>query len=353
MAKVIMKGNEAIAKAAIKSGCKHFFGYPITPQNEIPEYLSRELDLIGGTFVQAESEVAAINMVYGAGAAGARVMTSSSSPGMALKQEGIGYCVAGEVPCVIVSVMRGGPGLGTIQPSQADYNQATRGGANGDYHIPVLAPSTIQEAVDDIKEAFDIADAYRTPVFVLADGIIGQMMEPVDFDLPTKERAKDDKANWALGYGTSAKRNLVENLVIDSPFCEAKNIRFKTEKYDVIEANEVKYLEYNMEDAEFALVAYGTTARIIKSALKELREEGYKVGVIQPRTLWPFPQKPFQNENIKKYMVVEMSMGQMVQDVKLATNDSDKVEFFGRCGGMIPTTEEVVEFAKKIMGGAK
>lgn len=353
MAKIIMKGNEAISKAAIIGGCRYFFGYPITPQNEIPEYLSRELFEVGGTFIQAESEVAAINMVYGAGGCGARVMTSSSSPGIALKQEGIGYCVAGEVPCVIVSVMRGGPGLGTIQPSQSDYNQTTRGGGNGDYHIPVLAPGSVQEAVDDVKEAFEIAECYRTPVFVLVDGVIGQMMEPVELENPVKTREYPPKETWAMGYGTNDKPNFIENLILDAPSCEARNIRFFKEKYAVIEEKEVKWEEYLMDDAEYAFVAYGTTSRIVKSAIRALREKGFKVGLIRPRTLWPFPQTPFQNEKIKKFIAVEMSMGQIVPDVQLACNDKNKVVFFGRCGGVIPTPEEVEEYAEKVMGGAQ
>ena len=352
MAKVLMKGNEATGKAAILAGCKFFAGYPITPQNEVPEYLSRELPLAGGTFVQAESEVAAINMLYGAGGAGARCMTSSSSPGIALKQEGIGYCVFGEVPCVINSVSRGGPALGTIQPSQQDYNQATRGGANGDYHIPVLAPASIQEAVDAIKEAFEIADFYRTPVMVLQDGLIGQMMEPVDFDRPVKKREIPPKSEWALGYG-KGNPHLIEGIVIDAPACEQKNLRFFKEKYAVIEANEVKYEEYMMDDAEYAFVAYGSTSRICKTAIKTLREKGIKIGLIRPKTLWPFPQVPFQNKNIKLFIDVEMNMGQMVPDVALACNDKNKVKFFGRCGGMIPSPEEVVAAAEKIIGGAE
>ena len=353
MAKVIMKGNEAFSKAAILGGCRYFFGYPITPQNEVPEYLSRELFEVGGTFIQAESEVAAINMVCGAGAAGARVMTSSSSPGIALKQEGIGYCVMGEIPCVIVSVMRGGPGLGTIQPSQSDYNQATRGGGNGDYHLPVLAPGSIQEAVDDIKEAFEIAEFYRTPVMVVADGLIGQMMEPVDFDVPVKTRKQADKSTWALGMSPKGKTNTIVNLEIDAHTCEERNLRFFRDKYAVIEKEEVKYNEFMMEDAEYAFVAYGTTSRIVKNSVKELREKGYKIGLIQPRTLWPFPQVPFQNKNIKKFIVCEMSMGQMVPDVQLAVGDKDKVTFYGRCGGVIPTPEECAAYAEKVMGGDK
>ncbi len=352
MAKVLMKGNEATGRAAIQAGCTFFAGYPITPQNEVPEYLSRELPLAGGTFVQAESEVAAINMLYGAGGAGARCMTSSSSPGIALKQEGIGYCVFGEIPCVINSVSRGGPALGTIQPSQQDYNQATRGGANGDYHIPVLAPATIQEAVDAVKEAFEIADFYRTPVMVLQDGLIGQMMEPVDFDVPVKKREIPPKSEWALGYG-NGKAHIIEGIVIDAPYCEKKNLRFFEEKYKVIEENEVKYEEYMMDDAEYAFVAYGSTSRICKTAIKVLREKGIKIGLIRPQTLWPFPKKPFENKNIKLFIDVEMNMGQMVSDVALACNDKNKVKFFGRCGGMIPSPEEVIEAAEKIIGGAE
>jgi len=352
MAKILMKGNEATGKAAILAGCTFFAGYPITPQNEVPEYLSRELPLNGGTFVQAESEVAAINMLYGAGGAGARCMTSSSSPGIALKQEGIGYCVFGEVPCVINSVSRGGPALGTIQPSQQDYIQATKGGGNGDYHIPVLAPASIQEAVDLVKEAFEMADYYRTPVTVLQDGLIGQMMEPVDFDVPVKKRNIEDKKNWALGYG-KGNRNTVEVLVIDPNECEQKNREFFEKKYAAIEANEVMYEEYMMEDAEYAFVAYGSTSRICKAAIKVLREKGIKIGLIRPITLWPFPQVPFQNEKIKLFIDVEMSMGQMVSDVALACNDKNKVKFFGRCGGNIPTPEEVIEAAERIIGGAE
>lgn len=352
MAKVLMKGNEAVGKAAILAGCRFFAGYPITPQNEVPEYLSRELPLVGGTFVQAESEVAAINMVYGAGGAGARAMTSSSSPGIALKQEGIGYCVFGEIPCVINSVSRGGPALGTIQPSQQDYNQATRGGANGDYHIPVLAPSSIQEAVDFIKEAFDIADVYRTPVMVLEDGLIGQMMEPVDFDKPVKKREVPDKSSWALGYG-KGKANKIEVLVIDPDECETRNREFFNEKYAAIEKNEILYEEFMMDDAEYAFVAYGSSARICKTAINVLRDKGIKIGLIRPQTLWPFPQVPFQNKNIKLFIDIEMNMGQMIQDVALACNDKNKVKFFGRCGGNIPTPEEVIEAAEKIIGGAE
>lgn len=350
MTKILMKGNEAVSRAAIEAGCRYFFGYPITPQNEIPEYLSRELPKVGGAFVQAESEIAAINMVYGAVAAGARAMTSSSSPGIALKQEGIGYITKANLPAVIIDMMRGGPGLGGIQPAQGDYNMCVKGGSNGDYHTIVLAPATIQEAVDMTMEAFDLADYYLTPVMIAADGLIGQMMEPVEFnkssnrELPSKD--------WALtGKGAGPKHTVV-NLNLDAYELEEANIElFK--KYAVIEANEKRHEDYMMDDAEFAFVSYGTSSRIVKSAIKTLRDEGYKVGLIRPQTLWPFPDNAFTRSTIKKYMVVEMSMGQMVPDVKLACNDKNKVEFFGRCGGVIMDPDEVVEFAKSVIGGAK
>jgi 2-oxoglutarate/2-oxoacid ferredoxin oxidoreductase subunit alpha len=350
MAKVLMKGNEAIGKAAIDAGCRYFFGYPITPQNEIPEYLSRELPKVGGTFVQAESEVSAINMVYGAAASGVRVMTSSSSPGIALKQEGIGYISKANLPAVIVDMMRGGPGLGGIQPAQGDYNMCVKGGSNGDYHNIVLAPSSVQEAVDMVKDAFDLADYYLTPVIILADGLIGQMMEPVDFSYkPSRELPEK---NWALaGKGDGEKHSII-NLNLEAEDLEQANIElFK--KYSMIEKNEKSHEDYMMEDAEFAFVSYGTSARIVKNAVEVLREEGYKIGLIRPRTLWPFPDNAFENREIKKYIVVEMSMGQMVDDVKLACNDKHKVEFFGRCGGVIINTEEVVEYAKSVIGGTK
>ena len=348
MSKVLMKGNEPTGKAAIDSGCRYFFGYPITPQNEIPEYLSRELPKVGGTFVQAESEISAINMVYGAASCGVRVMTSSSSPGIALKQEGIGYITKAEVPAVIVNMMRGGPGLGGIQPAQSDYNMCVRGGANGDYHNIVLAPSGIQEAVDMVKDAFDLADHYLTPVIILADGLIGQMMEPVDFSY--KPSRKLMEKTWALrGRGDGEKHQII-NLNLEAEDLERAN-RKLFKKYAEIEEKEKRHEAYRMDDSEYAFVSYGTSARIVKSAVDVLRKEGFKVGLIRPQTLWPFPDNAFENKDIKKYMVIEMSMGQMVDDVKLACNDKHKVDFFGRCGGVIISTEEVVNFAKSIMGG--
>ena len=352
MAKVLMKGNEAVGKAAIEAGCRYFFGYPITPQSEVPEYLSNELPKAGGVFVQAESEVAAINMVYGAAAAGARVMTSSSSPGIALKQEGIGYITNAGLPAVIINMMRGGPGLGTIQPGQADYNMTVKGGANGDYHNIVLAPASVQEAVNMVMEAFDIADQYCVPVIVLADGLIGQMMEPVEFNYVPRANLPEKK--WALCGNWGENRSNIKNLVIEPDECEAWN-HAHFDVYKEILANEEAWEDYMMEDAEYAFVSYGTASRVVRTAIGYLRAEGYKVGMIRPKTLWPFPQKAFDkwNDQVKMYLDVEMSMGQMVPDVAYACNDKNKVVFHGRTGGNVPTVDEIVAFGKEIMGGDK
>ncbi|ABR50379.1 pyruvate flavodoxin/ferredoxin oxidoreductase domain protein [Alkaliphilus metalliredigens QYMF] len=353
MAKVLMKGNEAIGAAAIKAGCKYFFGYPITPQNELPEFMSKELPKVEGVFVQAESEVAAINMIYGGAGTGARVMTSSSSPGMALKQEGISYIAGAELPCVIVNISRGGPGLGGIQPSQADYFMSTRGGGNGDYRHLVYAPATIQEAVDLTIEAFNVADYYRNPVLILADGMTGQMMEPVEFNEPTKRDlpAKD----WAT-TGTKGKRkpNIINSLALDPAELEKHNWRLDA-KYKDMEKKEVRHEMYQMDDAEVVFVAYGTTSRIVKNAVDALREEGIKAGLIRPITLWPFPMKAFTDipESAKAIISVEMSTGQMVDDVKIANEGRLPVHFYGRPGGMIPSPEEIMKNAKEILGGVK
>ena len=353
MAKILMKGNEAFGRAAIQAGCHYFFGYPITPQSELPEYLSRELPKVGGAFVQAESEVAAINMVYGAGGSGARVMTSSSSPGVALKQEGITYCAGAEVPCVVLNVMRGGPGLGTIQPSQSDYYMATKGGGNGDYRTPVFAPASVQEAVDMIIEAFDVADLYRTPVMVLADGMIGQMMEPVDFDKERKTREIPQKTWATTGTKGQRKPNVINSLYLQSEELEQHNLKLE-KKYKAIEENEVQYEMYHTEDAELVFVAYGTVSRIVKTTVDQLREEGYKVGLIRPKTLWPFPKEAFkQIPNAKNLLVVEMSLGQMIDDVKLASECKLPVDFYGRSGGMIPSPAAIGQKAKEIIGGEK
>jgi 2-oxoglutarate ferredoxin oxidoreductase subunit alpha len=355
MAKELWKGNEAIAEAAIKAGCRYFFGYPITPQNEIPEYMSLRLPQVGGVFLQAESEVAAINMVYGGAGSGARVMTSSSSPGISLKAEGISYIAGAELPCVIVNIVRGGPGLGGIQPAQSDYYQATKGGGHGDYRLIVLAPSSVQEAVDLTQEAFDLADLYRMPVMIMGDGMIGQMMEPAEFKAVEKRElpAKD----WAT-TGTGGKRepNIINSLFIDPQECENHNIKlFK--KYDEITAKETRVENYNVEGAEIVFVAYGTTARIVRNAISKLEKEGIKAGMIRPITLWPFPTEAIEaaanQASVKAFLSVEMSMGQMVDDVKIASNGKKPVHFYGRTGGMIPTPAAIVEHAKKVLGGAK
>lgn len=353
MAKVLMKGNEAIGAAAIEAGCRYFFGYPITPQSELPEYMARELPKVGGVYLQAESEVAAINMVYGAAGAGARVMTSSSSPGISLKQEGISYLAGAELPCLIVNIMRGGPGLGSIQPSQADYFQATRGGGNGDYRLVVYAPSNIQEMVDLIIEGFDVADQYRNPVMILGDGMLGQMMEPVEFR-PPKKRELPPK-DWATtGTGGKRKPNIINSLYIAAEDLEVHNKKLQ-EKYKKIRENEVKVESYNIEDADVVISAFGTVARIAKTAIAKLEKEGYKVGMIRPITLWPYPYDEFKkiNPNCKGILTVEMNSGQMVDDVKIAVEGRFPVYFYGRTGGMVPTPEAIIEKVKEICGGER
>ncbi len=344
MSKVLMKGNEAIARAAVKAGLDCFFGYPITPQNEVPEYLSKLLPEVGKVFVQAESEVAAINMVYGAAGAGKRVMTSSSSVGIALKQEGISYIAGAELPCVIGSVMRGGPGLGSIQPSQGDYYQATRGGGNGDYHVIVLAPESVQETVDLMKEAFDIADLYRNPVMVLADGLIGQMMESVDLDKPVKQRKLPLKTWATTGMKNHEGRNITNSLFLDSNDLEQHNLKLQ-KKYNEVIKHETKFEMINMEKAEYVIVAYGTTARICRSSIEMLAENGIHVGMIRPISLWPYPKKAFDliPKSVKGIMVVEMSLGQMLDDVLISNKGRHKVAFYGRAGGIVPEPEEIVE----------
>ncbi len=354
MAKVLMKGNEAVGAAAVKAGCRYFFGYPITPQNEIPEYMAKELPKIGGSFVQAESEVAAINMVYGAAGAGVRVMTSSSSPGISLKQEGISYIAGAELPCVIVNMMRGGPGLGGIQSGQADYFQATRGGGNGDYRTLVYAPANVQELVDYTMKAFDIADYYRNPVLVLGDGMIGQMMEPVEFNEP--EKMVLPEKDWAT-TGTKGKRkpNIVNSLRLDASELEDLNEKLEA-KYAEMEEKEVRYEAYKLEDAEIVFVAYGTVSRITKNAIDLLAEEGIKAGLIRPITLWPFPNKAFVElpATVKAIMSVEMSQGgQMIDDVKIANEGRLPIGFYGRSGGMVPAPKAIVQAAKEFLGGVK
>jgi 2-oxoglutarate ferredoxin oxidoreductase subunit alpha len=349
-----MKGNEAIGAAAIKAGCRYFFGYPITPQNELPEYMSREMPKNDGVFLQAESEVSAINMVYGAAGAGARVMTSSSSPGIALKQEGITYIAGAELPAVIVNIVRGGPGLGGIQPAQSDYNQVTRGGGNGDYKLLTYAPANLQEMVDLVQEAFDLADFYRNPVMVVGDGMIGQMMEPIEFKDINSGKALPEK-DWAT-VGTKGERNpnIINSLALDPQDLEDHNYKLKA-KYDAMRRDEVRYEEYNMENAEIVCVAYGTTSRIVKNAIEALKEEGINVGLIRPITLWPFPEKPFQEipETTKGILTVEMSLGQMIDDVKIANEGRLPIDFYGRVGGMIPEPNAIMDKIREMIGGAK
>ncbi|MCC7528165.1 MAG: 3-methyl-2-oxobutanoate dehydrogenase subunit VorB [Candidatus Melainabacteria bacterium] len=345
MEKLFMTGNEAIAEAAIRSGCLYYFGYPITPQNEIPEYMSTRLPELGGAFLQAESEIAAIYMVYGAAGAGMRVMSSSSSPGISLKQEGLSYIAAAELPCVIVNMMRGGPGLGGIQPSQSDYFQATKGGGHGDYHLFVLAPSTVQEAVSLTGDAFDIADKYRTPVMILGDGIIGQMMEPVEFE--QRPRSKEYDKSWALSGAKGRPRNVIKTLYLDPQKLEQHNLKLQ-DKYQKMK-EDVRIEHYLCDDAEIVIAAYGTVARIAKTAVQILRDKGIKVGLLRPITLYPFPYDHFQEiaERIRKVLVVEMSLGQMVEDVKLAVNGKAEVAFYGRTGGIVPSYEEIAAELEK------
>ena len=350
--KVLMKGNEAIGEAAIQAGCQCFFGYPITPQTEVSAYLAKQMPKLGRVFLQAESEIAAINMVYGAAGAGIRVMTSSSSPGISLKTEGISYSVGAEVPFVIINIVRGGPGLGGIQPAQSDYNQATRGLGHGDMHVPVLAPNSIQEMVDLIEDAFDIADQYRTPVMVMGDGMIGQMMEPVEFKARVK-RELPEKTWAANGLGQRTTHNVINSLYLKASELELHNIHLN-EKYNAIKANEVRYELFNCQDADLILVAYGTTARICKNAITLAQKEGIKVGLLRPITLWPFPVEAFEKtiaETTHGYLSVEMSMGQMVEDVKLAVLGRKPVGFYGRSGGMIPEPAAILAKIKEMVGG--
>jgi 2-oxoglutarate ferredoxin oxidoreductase subunit alpha len=353
MEKVLMKGNEAIAEAAIRAGCRHFFGYPITPQTEVASYMSKRMPKVGGVFLQAESEVAAINMVYGASGAGARVMTSSSSPGISLKSEGISYLAASDLPCVIVNIVRSGPGLGGIQPAQSDYFQATKGGGHGDYHILVYAPSSVQELVSLTQKAFDVADTYRIPALIMGDGMLGQMMEPVYFE--DKELSAIIEKPWATtGHRHKRPKNIVNSLHIEPDELEPLILeRYK--RYDEIAKNETMYETDGIEDADIVIVAYGTMARITKNAINKLRSEGIKVGLIRPITLWPFPYEIIKQvtNTAKCILCVEMSMGQMLEDVKLGSEFKIPVHFFGRTGGTVPSPSEIIREVKKHLGGIK
>lgn len=353
--KVLMKGNEAIGEAAIRANCQGFFGYPITPQTEISAYLSRKMPKINRVFLQAESEIAAINMVYGAAGTGVRCMTSSSSPGISLKAEGISYIAGAELPCVIVNIVRGGPGLGSIQPAQSDYFQATKGGAHGDFNMPVYAPASVQEMVDLVQDAFDVADMYRTPVMVMGDGMLGQMMEPVEF----KERAPKSlpEKTWAAdGLNGRAKHNVINSLYLKSENLEKHNMNLQ-EKYAQIKKNETRYELYKCDgEIDLIMVAYGTTARICKNVIKMAEKEGIKLGLIRPITLWPFPLEAFDKTigNTKHgYISVEMSCGQMIEDVRLSVEGKKPVHFYGRTGGMVPSPEDILDKVREIVGGTK
>ncbi|NTU89390.1 MAG: 3-methyl-2-oxobutanoate dehydrogenase subunit VorB [Actinobacteria bacterium] len=338
--KVLMKGNEALAESAIRAGCRYFFGYPITPQTELAAYMAKRMPKENGVYLQAESEVAAINMVYGAAATGARTMTSSSSPGISLKAEGISYLVGADLPAVIINVQRGGPGLGGIQPSQSDYWQATRAMGHGDSHLVVYAPSTVQEMADYVYHAFDIADKYRTPVMILADGMLGQMMEPVV--LPERKTEFIEKPWAACGHDNKRPHNVVNSLYLMADDLERLNIE-RFERYAEIKATEQRSESFLCDDAEIVVVAFGASARIARTAVKRARENGIKVGLIRPISLWPFPERAIERtmDTAKAYLSVEMNMGQMVDDVRLVVNGRRPVEFFGHTGGVIPTPVEV------------
>jgi len=351
--KVLMKGNEALAEAAIAAGCKHFFGYPITPQNELTAHMAKRLPKIGGTYLQAESEIAAVNMVLGASAAGVRAMTSSSSPGISLKSEGISYLAGSDLPALIVNVQRAGPGLGGIQPSQADYTQATKAPGHGDFKMLVFAPSTVQEMVDLVADAFDLGDKYRMPAMILSDGLLGQMMEPVVMD-GIKQATVIERPWAASGHGGKRKHNVINSLYIDPPNMEEVT-KARYQRYKELEEKEQRCEEYRTDDADIVIVAYGASARVSRSAVDLARKENIKAGLIRPITLWPFPSKAITSriKTAKVFLSVEMSMGQMVDDVKLVVNGKKDVRFFGRTGGMVPTPAEVLGELKKLKGEFK
>ncbi len=347
-----MCGNEALGEAAIMAGCDSYFGYPITPQNEVTAYMSRRMPEEGRVFLQCESELAAINMVFGASATGKRAMTSSSSPGISLMQEGISYLSGAELPAVVVNVMRGGPGLGNIAPSQGDYFQATRGGGHGDYRTIVLGPSRVQELVDCMPLAFDLADQYRMTVVVLADGILGQMMEPVVFNKNSKLKTKNSKLpkkDWALTGAKNRPQNIVRSLWLGEGALEELNYKLQ-KKYEQVQKNEVRCEEYSLDDAEIVVVAYGVAARIVRGAVSKARQKGIKVGWIRPITLWPFPTEQISKaaDEFRIFLTVEMSLGQMVEDVKLAVEGKAPIVFYGRPGGGVPTVDEILDKIKQL-----
>lgn len=345
----MMKGNEVIAEAAIRAGCRYYFGYPITPQTEVAHYFAKKMPEVGGTFIQAESEIAAINMVYGAAGAGARAMTSSSSPGISLKQEGISYMACAELPAVIVNIVRCGPGLGGILPAQGDYFQAVKGGGHGDYKMVVLAPCSVQELYELTVEAFNIADRYRTLVMIMGDGILGQMMEAVEFK--DREVIIDADKSWATtGTGLKREHNVITSIYIDPEVLENHNLKLQA-KYRVIEENECRVEVCNCDGADVIVAAYGTVGRIVKNVIKMAESEGIKVGLIRPVTLWPFPIKTFEKyaETPRAFLTVEMNAGQMVEDVRLSVNGKRPVHFHGRMGGMLPTQKDILYKIKEIV----
>jgi 2-oxoglutarate ferredoxin oxidoreductase subunit alpha len=347
--KLLMKGNEVIAEAALRAGCRHYFGYPITPQTEIAHYMAQKMPHVGGTFVQAESEIAAINMVYGAASAGVRVMTSSSSPGISLKQEGISYIAGAELPAVIVNIVRCGPGLGGILPAQCDYFQAVKGGGHGDYKMVVLAPSSVQELYELTVEAFNISDKYRVLTMIMGDGLLGQMMEAVEFK--DSESIINADKNWAAtGTGMNRKKNEITSIYINPEVLEMHNQKLQ-DKYSLIEKNETRVESYNCENADIIVTAFGTVARIVNNVIKMAEKEGIKVGLIRPISLWPFPSEEFQKyaDVPKAFLSVELNAGQMVEDVKLSVNGKRPVYFYGRMGGMIPTQKEILDKIKEIL----
>jgi 2-oxoglutarate ferredoxin oxidoreductase subunit alpha len=350
MTQELLKGNNAIAEAAIRAGLEAYFGYPITPQTELLEHMAKRMVELGRAFVQAESELAAINMVYGAACTGARVMTSSSSPGVSLMQEGLSYIAGSEVPCVIVNVMRGGPGLGNIAPSQADYFQAVKFGGHGDFHPIVLAPATVQEAIDLTTLAFDLAEEYRTIVYLLLDGTIGQMMEPAELPpMQPLRRSVASRPDWALTGANGRRKRLISSIHLLPEDLEKFNRKLQA-NLALIRENEVRYEELGLDDAEIAVVAFGTAGRVAKTAIKAARAAGIKVGLLRPITLWPFPEERISRlaDDVEAFLVVEMNAGQMLEDVRLAVNGQVPVQFYNRMGGMIPLPDEVLEAVKSV-----
>lgn len=353
MARKLMKGSEAIGEAAIWAGCRAYFCYPITPQTEVAEYLSRRMPEVGGVFLQAESELGAANMLFGASGAGARVFTTSSSPGISLMSEAISYIAAAELPTVFVNIIRSGPGLGGILPAQSDYLQATKGGGHGDYRVIVLAPATIQEAADIMMKAFDLADEYRNPVMMIGDGLIGQMMEPVEF--PENFTPKTfDKSEWVTDGAKGRESHIIKTLFLDAHQCDAHNHKLKR-KYDLIEEKERVWEDWNLDgDYEVLVVSFGTMSRVCRTVIEDLGNEGLKVGLVRPISLWPFPYdavaKAADRDHVKGVLTVEMNMGQMVEDVKLAVLGKKPVHFYGRTGGVIPSPEEVSAEIRKLAG---